>query len=215
MGGQTQVTARADHALTPLYDAARSLLGRESRWRGFLAGHIAPRAHELVVDLHCGEGDLAFQLSRLQPRARVLGIDADAASISRAQARAATMSAIVSFAQGGPETVVDVLGPSAASRVIVTLTDTHRAADKVQLLTLARSILDPLGFVFVIDYGAQRTALMRNLHRAARAIGEAGESSGLETSAAMIRSAGFVAVDEAVSWPTPSGSLSLHRARAN
>lgn len=206
---------RSDTALASLYGAAGSLLGREGRWRGVLAGHIAPNAHDLVVDFQCGAGDLAFQLARLQPMVRVIGVDRDAALIARAQTRAADTRASLAFAHATPDDVAVMLGAATATKVIVTLTDTHRTSEKLRRLHLARAILDPLGSVFVIDYGVQRTALMRGLHNAARALRDAPPADPHDTLTPLMRAAEFVAVDETVVWPTPSGSVSLHRARAS
>lgn len=202
-------------SLAPLYGAAHALLAREGRWRSALAGHVAPRPHDLIVDLPCGAGDLAFQLARLEPHARILGVDPDAALVARAQARRVETRARIDFACAAPEAIAALLGPATATKIIVTLTDIHRPEDKARRLELARSVIDPLGTVFVIDYGAQRTSLMRSLHNAARALRDAPPVPGHDTLTPLLRTAGFVAVDEALSWPTPSGAITLCRARVS
>lgn len=207
--------ARADAALAPLYGAARALLTRDGRWRSILAGHIAPRPHDLIVDCACGAGDLALQLARLQPSARILGVDMNAELIARAQLRTADTHATLSFVHASVEDIPRLLRSVAATKVIVSLTDIHRPAEKLHLLELARTIMDPLGMVFVIDHGAQRTALMRGLNNAARALRDAPAGDGRDMLTPLIRSAGFVAVDESLSWPTPAGSMSMFRARAS
>lgn len=210
-----QPVARNDNAFAPLYGAAHALLGREGRWRSILAAHIAPRAHDFVVDLGCGGGDLAHQLARLQPDARILGVDADAGAIERARTRFADAGDRLYFVHASPSELPARMEPSAATKVIVTLTDTHSPDVKLRRLALAHALLDARGALFVIDYGVQRTNLMRNLHNAARAFREAPPAPGHDALVPLIRTAGFVAVDEAVSWPTPSGSVSLYRARPN
>lgn len=210
-----QPVARNDNALAPLYGAAHALLGREGRWRSILAAHIAPRAHDFVVEIGCGGGDLAHQLARLQPDARILGVDADAGAIERARARFADAGDRLHFVHASPGELPTRMEPSAATKVIVTLTDTHSPDVKLRRLALAHALLDTRGALFVVDYGVQRTNLMRNLHNAARAFREAPPAPGYDTLVPLIRTAGFVAVDEAVSWPTPSGSVSLYRARPN
>jgi len=207
--------ARNDNALAPLYGAAHALLGREGRWRSILAAHIAPRAHDFVVELNCGGGELAHQLARLQPDARILGIDADAATIERARARFADAGDHLRFLCASPGELTASMEASAATKVVVTLTDTHSPDVKMRRLALAHAILDARGAVFVIDYGVQRTSLMRNLHNAARAFRDAPPAPAHDIVTPLIRTAGFVAVDEAVSWPTPSGAVSLYRARPN
>lgn len=208
----TTPIARNDNALAPLYGAAHALLGREGRWRSILAGHIAPRPHDFVVELGCGGGELAHLLARLQPEARILGIDADATLIERARARFADAGDRLRF-ECAPTGEAHHVAPAVATKMVVTLTDTHSADLKMRRLALAHAMLDTRGAVFVIDYGVQRTSLMRNLHNAARAFREAPPAPTYDALVPLIRNAGFVAVDEAVSWPTPSGTVSLYRAR--
>lgn len=219
MGDKTHALSRpapgAETSLAPLYSAARALLGRDGGGRSMLAGHIAPRPQDLIVDFGCGAGDLALQLARLQPAARIFGVDVDATLIARAQARANPANAAISFACAAPEDVPDLLRSVSATKVVLTLTDIHRPAEKLHLLALARDIIDPRGALFVIDHGAQRTALMRGLHNADRARRGAPAGDGRDMLTPLIRNAGFVAVDEALSWPTTTGSQSLFRARAS
>lgn len=200
---------------TSLYTAARALLSPEGRWRSILAGHIAPLPHDLIVDFACGGGDLALQLARLQPAARILGIDTNAELVARARARTTDTRATVSFVRAPPEDIPRLLRSVVATKAIVSLTDIHRPADKMRLLELARTIIDPRGMLFVIDHGAQRTTLMRSLNNAARALRDAPASDGRDMLTPLIRSAGFVAVDESLSWPTPAGSMSMFRARVS
>lgn len=206
--------ARNDNALAPLYGAAHALLAREGRWRSILAGHIAPRPHDLVVELGCGGGELAHLLARMQPQARILGIDADPMLIERAKARFADVGDRLRF-ECAPTDQAHHVAPAVATKMVVTLTDTHSPDLKMRRLALAHAMLDARGALFVIDYGVQRTSLMRNLHNAARAFREAPPAPTHDALAPLIRNAGFVAVDEAVSWPTPSGAVSLYRARPN
>jgi len=202
-------------ALTPLYSAARALLGRDGGDRSLLAEHIAPRPHDLIVDFFCGAGELALQLAKLQPAARILAVDSDPTLVARAQARGAALSDAVNFACAAPDDIPRLLRSVCATKVVVTLTDTHSPVEKSRLLELARSIIDPLGALFVIDHGAQRTALMRGLFNADRARRSAPSVVDRELASPLIRLAGFVAVDEALSWATTTGSVSLFRARAS
>jgi SAM-dependent methyltransferase len=205
---------RPEAAFAPLYGAAGAVLSRKGRWRSILAGHIAPKPHDLIVDFACGVGDLVLQLARLQPAARILAVDEDAEMIARAQARAAASNVAVSFVRAPAHDVSGLLRSVVATKAIVTLTDIHRPAEKMRQLELARGIIDPLGVLFVIDHGAQRTSLMRGLNNATRALRNAPAGDGRDMLTPLIRSAGFVAVEESLSWPTPSGSVSMFRARA-
>lgn len=206
---------QGDSAFAPLYGAARTLLAREGRWRSVLASHVQPQPHDLIVDMQCGGGELALLLAGLAPGARIIGVDKDAAGIARAQARAPGRSPGLAFFHAELEDIVQLMGPDTATKVVVTLTDIHRTAEKSRRLDVAREIIDPLGALFVLDYGAQRTPLMRSLRNATHALRNAPPPRPHDTVSPLIRGAGFVAVDEAASWPTPFGAVSLHRARAS
>ncbi|MFF4452186.1 class I SAM-dependent methyltransferase [Streptomyces goshikiensis] len=39
--------------------------------------HVAPRPDDVIVDVGCGTGSLALLLPRVEPRARVIGVDPD------------------------------------------------------------------------------------------------------------------------------------------
>lgn len=72
------------------YDSVISLT-RERLWRGLLATRVAPRPEDVIVDVGCGTGSLALLLLRVEPRARLVGVDPDAEvlAIARRKARAA------------------------------------------------------------------------------------------------------------------------------
>lgn len=211
-GGGPEIQA-GETGLAPIYSAARALLGGDGR--SMLAGHIAPRPHDLIVDFACGAGDLALQLARLQPAATILGVDRDPALIARAQARPAPANAAISFACAAPDDVPELLRSVCATKVVLTLKDIHSPVDKSRFLDLAHSVLDPRGALFVIDHGAQRTALMRSLFNADRVRRGVAPTDGRDTLSSMIRAAGFVAVDEALSWSSTTGTMSMFRARAS
>jgi trans-aconitate methyltransferase len=200
-------------ALAALYGSARTFLAREGRWRAVLASHVQPKPHDFIVDMRCGGGELVQLLASLAPGARILGVDADADAVARAQGRTSGRSPRLGFFHAAPEDVAQLIGPESATKVIVTLTDIHRAAEKSAHLQAAREIIDPLGALFVLDYGAQRTPLMRSLRNATHALRDM--RSAHDTVAPLMRSAGFVAVDEAASWATPLGAVSVYRARAS
>lgn len=212
---EAEEAQRTGSAWAPLYDAARALLSREGRWRNAIISHIAPRPHDLIVAMPCGGGELVLELARRQPFARIMAIDPDPAEIARAQARVQTPAPRLEFACARLDDVAAMLGPATATKVIVSLTDARDIDVMRKRLDLARAIIDPLGAVFVIAYGPQRSALMRSLNNAARALGEAPSPPATDALTVLLRSAGFVAVDEAAHWPTPAGSLSLYRARAS
>ena len=98
-----------------------------------------------IADLGCGEGASTVALALAYPRAEVLGLDLDPASIEAARAAA-----------GGVEVTFecrDAADPAlAGSFDLVTLFETlHDMAHPVQALVAARSMLAPEGAVLVGD----------------------------------------------------------------
>ncbi|MFJ6498602.1 class I SAM-dependent methyltransferase [Streptomyces virginiae] len=112
-------TARAARPFTPaagrfaptsLYDPVAALI-RERLWRGLLAMHVAPRPAEMIVDVGCGTGSQALLLHRVEPAARVIGIDPDAGVLAVARRKARVAGAAVDWRQGMGDELVDVRRP--------------------------------------------------------------------------------------------------------
>lgn len=59
------------------YDYLNHLLSanQDRRWRRRAIKVLSPRAHECILDLCCGTGDLAFECLQQQPQCRVVGAD--------------------------------------------------------------------------------------------------------------------------------------------
>ncbi|MDX2235413.1 MAG: methyltransferase domain-containing protein [Hyphomonadaceae bacterium] len=199
----------ADSPLAPLYGAARSLLAREGRWRAALAGQIGPEPHDVILDIGCGAGALSMLLARMQPRAVVIGMDPRGAAIAQARARAAEVHSRAAFIACEAQDAGLHLGARTPTKIVLTLTGARGVTEKIAHMQCARQIIDPAGALHVVDYGAQRTALMQRLSALA------GRQAGEGDTRALIRAAGFVAVEETATWSTASGALSLYRARAS
>jgi ubiquinone/menaquinone biosynthesis methyltransferase len=79
------------NAVAPRYDRLNDLLslGLHRHWKRQMLVWLQPRPGERWLDLCCGTGDLALALARrLRPGGEVLGLDAAAAPLRRAQERA-------------------------------------------------------------------------------------------------------------------------------
>src|SRR6266511_2468303 len=127
---------------------AEVLLDRDSPY------HVAPVAIMLagvsrVLDLGCGLGASSIALARAYPRARVLGVDLDEASVTEARAEAAEA--------GVADRVTFVVGDAAhvASEtsfdLITAFEALHDMADPVGTLRAARALLAGDGSVLVAD----------------------------------------------------------------
>jgi SAM-dependent methyltransferase len=98
-----------------------------------------------VADVGCGVGWSTLALARAYPRARVVGYDADAASIGEARQRAAAEGLAVRFEQRGAEAVE---GPLDLTIVLEAL---HDMARPTRALAAFRAALAPGGSVLVGD----------------------------------------------------------------
>ncbi len=208
---------RAEGRLAPLYDAALSLMAREGRWRAALAEQVAPEPHDIILDVGCGAGALSILLARLQPAASIIGYDHRGALVEQARAREAGVRA--SFIQTEPHDAGPYTGPYPPTKIVLTLTNVATTAEKLTHMQIARQIIDPAGVLHVADFVPQHTGVMQRLLSAPLETLLNGEvrpsnASGGEAPA-LIRAAGFVAVEETAMWPTPSGAVSLYRARAS
>jgi ubiquinone/menaquinone biosynthesis C-methylase UbiE len=75
-------------ALTRFYDPAVQLTTRERRFKDMLLDQAAIEPGHRVLDLACGTGTLAIEVKRRQPRAELLGLDADAEMLDQARSKA-------------------------------------------------------------------------------------------------------------------------------
>ena len=77
------------HELTQTYDRAIALMTRERRWRAALLKLVAPREHEIILDVGCGTGTLAVAIKQRHPECTVMAADPDAPALALARGKAA------------------------------------------------------------------------------------------------------------------------------
>jgi 2-polyprenyl-3-methyl-5-hydroxy-6-metoxy-1,4-benzoquinol methylase len=106
-----------------------------------------------IADVGCGQGWSALALARAFPRAEVLGIDLDVASIEDARRVAAAEGVAVRFETADAAELAGH-GPFDAVLVLETL---HDLARPVEVLRAARSALGPGGVLVVADEGVADT----------------------------------------------------------
>jgi ubiquinone/menaquinone biosynthesis C-methylase UbiE len=75
-------------ALTRVYDPVVRFTTREGHFKELLLDQAAPAPGQRILDLGCGTGTLAIQVKQREPRAEVVGLDADAEMLSQARGKA-------------------------------------------------------------------------------------------------------------------------------
>ncbi|MGH8877494.1 MAG: class I SAM-dependent methyltransferase [Stackebrandtia sp.] len=200
---------------TRVYDAVIALT-RERVWRALVAEHVAPRPGEVIVDVGCGTGSQALLLRRLEPRARIIGVDPDADTLSIARRKAAVAGVSVDWRHGMGDALATVVDDGAADTVVSSLV-LHQCPMEMKqaILRSGFEILRPGGKLVIADYGQQRTRLARLGFRLVQlADGRSSTRPNAEGVLPELMSrAGFSEVREPDSVSTVSGSISIYVAR--
>lgn len=202
-----------DERLSPLVDAVISVAAREAPWRRAFLTQIAPKPGDVIVEIGAGAGAMAPTLAHAQRHATIIVVDSDAAALDRARARAAEAGAHTThFVHGRTRDLAQLTAQWAPTKIVSCLA-LHSFAlhEKLFILRAAHEAIRADGRLHCAEYGAQRTPLMRSLYRTF----QGAEAEQSEPLARTIRDAGFRAVDDARSFDTLTGSVSLISARAH
>ena len=100
-----------------------------------------------VADLGCGQGHSTLALARAYPSARVVGVDADAASIADASRLAAGSDPTAEFVVGDAAGLVE----SGPYDLVCLLEALHDMAYPVEVLAAIRAALAPNGALLIAD----------------------------------------------------------------
>lgn len=202
-------------ALTPLYDAAIALLTRERRWRADLIRQVAPTPDDVILDVGCGTGTLALMLKQAAPNATVIGLDPDTVVLRRAAKRARNAGIGIEFKQGFARDVGHFANRGVTKIVSSLVFHQVPMGEKRAALEAMCAVLKPNGEAHIADYGLQRTKLMRLLFAQVQMLdGRANTTPNAEgVMPQLMVEAGFAQVMETEVIATPTGSISLYRAR--
>ncbi|MFI6390707.1 class I SAM-dependent methyltransferase [Nonomuraea sp. NPDC050540] len=215
MTGRAFTPALGRFAPTRLYDAVAALT-RERLWRGLLAMHAAPRPGDVIVDVGCGTGSLALLLHRVEPRARLIGVDPDPDVLALARRKAAAAGAELEWRAGMGDALTEIVEAGSASTAVSSLV-LHQCPVAMKRAVLASmfAVLRPGGRLVLADYGLQRSALMRTAFRVVQlADGRADTQPNADgILPALMADAGFGDVREAEVVSTITGSISVYVAR--
>lgn len=192
-------------------------LTRERTWRTLTAMYVAPQPDEVVVDVGCGTGSLALLLGRVEPWARIVGLDPDTDVLAVARRKAGSANAAVRWQVGMGDGLVESLGAESVDTVVSSLV-LHQCpvAMKRAILRSMFAVLRPGGKLVVADYGRQRTKLMRLAFRRTVQFADGKEDTQPNADGVLpglISDAGFRDLREAEVVPTATGSISVYVAR--
>ena len=195
------------------YDMVISLT-RERLWRGLAAAYVAPRPGELIVDVGCGTGSQALLLARIEPAARIVGIDPDPEVLAIARAKAP--DATVEWRQAMGDALTEVVAPGSVDTVVSCLV-LHQCplALKRAILAAGYAVLRPGGRLVVADFGVQPTRLNRAAFRLVQlADGKQNTQPNADgVIPELMDEAGFRDVRRPEAVSTVNGSITIHTAR--
>ena len=198
------------------YDAAIALMTREKRWRSDLLRFAEPRPGERIVDIGCGTGTFAIALKQAARESIVLAVDPDPAVLEIARAKAEVADAEIQWFEAMGDELDSIDALQQCDKIVSSLV-LHQCPMDVKEAIAAQMfrLLQPGGTLFIADYGEQRSLLMRMLFRQIQLLDgfEYTEPNAKGCVPEILTAAVFEAVEERKVIPTPTGSISIYRAK--
>ncbi|MFI7690631.1 class I SAM-dependent methyltransferase [Nonomuraea sp. NPDC049655] len=212
MSQQTFTPALGRLKFTRLYDPVVALT-RERLWRSLVAMHVAPRPDDTIVDVGCGTGSQAMLLHRLEPRARIIGVDPDPETLAQARRKSRASGTAPEWRLGMGDALAGLLGPGSADTAVSSLV-LHQCPLPMKRAILAsmHAVLRPGGKLVIADYGWQRTASMRLAFRVVQLADGVRDTQPNADGVLpeLMTGAGFADVREAEIVRTMTGSISVY-----
>ncbi len=178
--------------LTPLYDPFMPILLPESDLKEQLTVRANIRPGQRVLDLGSGTGTLALMVKARAPDSEVIGLDGDAAVVSRARSKAESAGLQIRFDEGLATALPyeDVSFDTVVSSFVF-----HHLAsqDKEGAMREAWRVLRPGGTLHILDFGPPRGAIAWLISLACRHLEEVADNVHGRLPG-MLRGAGFMDV---------------------
>jgi len=202
-------------ALTPLYDLAIVAITREKTWRAALVEAIDPSPGDSILDIGAGTGSLAMALHAECPGIRYIGIDPDAEAIRRARKKIAELEGDIRFHEGFFSANKNYFGEPPNKIVSSLVLHQVPLAEKRRIIAQAKKVLAPGGLLFIADYGLQR-GVQRLLFRSTVQALDGVEDTQPNADGIiqlLLNEAEFSSISEDRRIETPTGTITLYRAR--
>ena len=202
--------------LTPCYDFAVRCLTRERLWRARLVEQMRPIGKDRILDVGCGTGQLALAILLREPSVHFVGIDPDEQVLAIASERIRSVNADATLVRGFLDEQF-VRAQEWFTKIVSSLV-LHQVplTEKRGILALMHEALQPSGELFIADYAEQPTWLMRALFRNSvqRLDGWTNTEPNVRgVLTELMREVGFTEIKLADRIHTPTGAISIFRAR--
>jgi ubiquinone/menaquinone biosynthesis C-methylase UbiE len=177
---------------------------------------VAPKDGEIIVDVGAGTGTFAVAMKKRAPGSRIIGVDPDRTVLSIAKTKADLAGVQVEWIEAMGDRVSTSLGNNVLTKAVSSLV-LHQCMPetKLHILGAIGRCLKPGGFLYIADYGLQRTFSMRVLFRQVQMLDgwDCTTPNARGEIPAFMTQAGFEAVREVRVIPTLTGSISLYVAK--
>lgn len=142
--------------LTPFYDFIQKWIVRDVRYKTLLIEQANIQPGQRVLDLGCGTGTLAIMAKQAQPKADVVGLDADPEMLKNAHIKRDEQKLDVKFDVGFTN---ELPYPDASfERILSSIMIHHlKTPDKEKTAREVFRVLKPGGELHIIDFGKPST----------------------------------------------------------